>query len=472
MSTATAQELVWAPQEGPQRALLECPVEDVLFGGARGGGKSDGILGDWLAHQHRYGAAARGLLVRRSYPEFEELLDRASYLFGRAGASFNGTERRWTFPNGAKIRARYLAKDKDADGMQGWSNTWIGVDEVGNFPSPKPIDKLRATLRSTVPGVAKVMRSSANPGGPGHSWVKARYIDPAAPFTPFTAEEKLPDGTTATVRRVFIPSTIEDNTLLLTADPDYWERVALAAAGQEWLLKAWRFGLWDIVAGGYFDAVWWPEAHVLEPFPIPPGWRLDRSFDWGSSKPFAVCWWAESNGEPVEHRGRTYGSVRGDLFLVAEWYGWNGSPNEGCHMLAREIARGIKKLEAKWGLQVEPGPADTSIYTRENGPSIADDMEKEGVYWTKADKAPGSRKAGWHTMLRMLTDARATAPREEPGLFVFNHCRHFIRTVPVLQRDDRDNDDVDTKGEDHIADAVRYRANHRPKLFKQRAFRV
>lgn len=468
--TSIPDEIIWGPQVGPQTALVECPIEDVGFGGARGGGKSDGLIGDYLQHANEYEDAARGMLVRRSYPELEELVDRARYVYSRTGARFKQHPPTWEFPNGAILRARYLERDKDAERYQGWNNTWLGVDEAGNFPSPIPLDKLRATLRTTRPGVRVFYRQTMNPGGPGHAWNKMRYIDPAKPYEPFEAKVELPGGGVAITHRVFIPSTIDDNILLTEADPRYWERVASAAAGQEWLLKAWRFGDWDIVAGGYFSDVWDRDVHIVEPFAIPEGWRIDRSFDWGSAKPFSVGWWAESNGEPFERGGKSFGYVRGDLFRFAEWYGWNGTPNEGLRIDAKEIGRGIAALERKWGIagRVQRGPADSSIYVRENGPSIADDLESVGVKFVPADKKPGSRKVGWHKLRSMLIASRQPAPREEPGLFVFSNCRQFIRTVPVLQRDERDVDDVDTRAEDHIADETRYRVTLKKRAFKAR----
>lgn len=325
-------------------------------------------------------------------------------------------------------------------------NTWMAFDELTNWPASKPIDKLRACLRSGSAPVAKSFRASGNPGGVGHNWVKARYVDPAAPMKPFY------DGQME-CWRVFIPSRLDDNPALQANDPDYWKRVKAATFGNEALEKAWRFGDWDIVAGGMFDDLWRREIHVIEPWSIPSSWTIDRSFDWGSSKPYSVGWWAESDGTTAPN-GRTY--PRGSLFRIHELYGWNGRPNEGCKALAVEIADQIKETEAALGLKVNPGPADDSVWDEENGNCIARDMAARGVYWTRAGKRPGTRKTGWEK-LRKYLKAATQHPMEEPGMFIFSNCTHFIRTVPVLPRDEKQSDDVDTDAEDHVGDETRYR---------------
>lgn len=259
------------------------------------------------------------------------------------------------------------------------------------------------------------------------------------------------------MRRQFIRAKLADNPTLTENDPDYANR--LMGLGEDALVKAMLDGDWDIVAGGMFDDVFKRDLHVLEPFEIPASWYVDRSFDWGSSKPFSVCWWAESDGTTAPN-GKTY--PPGTLFLINEWYGSNGQPNEGCKMLASEIAEGIAEREAEMGIEVAPGPADSSIFDSENGNCIAEDMAGRGIYWTQADKSPGSRKAGWEKM-RNRFKAANQFPMEDSGLFFFNNCLQAIRTIPVLPRDQKKTDDVDTSSEDHAGDAVRYRV-HTPNV--------
>lgn len=445
----------WTPQPGPQSVMLAADVDDGFFGGARGGGKTDYLLGAWDKHQRRWGSAARGMLIRRTYPELEEVQRRAREIFVSHGATYRSGTRTWHFPNGATLKMRYLKRDDDADNYQGHSYTWIGIDEMGHFPSPVPIDKLRATLRSA-DGVRVEFRATANPGGKGHNWLKARYIDTAPAGQTFTAS----DGTT----RLYVPARLEDNKILLEKDPNYWQRVEAAAGGQAWLLKAWRYGDWDITAGGMFDDLWDRAVHVVRPFAIPKSWRVDRSFDWGSSRPFSVGWWAESDGTPTDS-GKVY--PRGTLIRVWEWYGWTGKPNEGLRMAAADVGRRIvqvdQELSGRLGCgPVRPGPADPAIFSRDAGPSKADELAMGGAKFVPAankaaaGQSKGARETGWERMRRMLLAAKERRT-DEPGLYVFEWCTQFIRTVPSLARDERNNDDVDTEQEDHVADESRYR---------------
>jgi len=453
-TSATAQAIV-GPQEGRQTLLITCPANEILYGGARGGGKSYGALLDFENHARTWGPHARGILFRQTYPELEDLMAKADEIYPLIGARWFASKRIWRMPDGGWLKLRYLEKERDALRYQGHEYTWCGIDEAGNYATPGAIDTLKATLRSAH-GVRKRLYLSANPGGVGHNWLKARYIDPGPPMhimrevSPITGQ---------LWTRAYIPAKVQDNILLMQNDPGYIDNIVAACKGKEWLLKAWLEGSWDIVAGGICDDLWDRATHVVRPFPIPSTWRIDRSFDYGSSKPFSVGWWAESDGTEVrlnDGSSRTY--PRGTIFRIAEWYGWNGEVNTGCRMLAKDIATGIKERERAMNIadRVRPGPADTSIWDVVNGTCIADDMSSKGVTWTKADKGPGSRKAGWEALRQRLLDS-SDNPLDEPGLYIFETCRHFIRTVPVLPRSDKDPDDVDTDAEDHIGDETRYR---------------
>jgi hypothetical protein len=405
-----------------------------------------------MDHAIEWGGAARGILLRKHYKQFEEIVRRAREIWLPLGIEWRSSPPSFTWPKtGAKLILRHLEKDEDAEEYQGHSYTFVGADELTNWASPYAIDKLRATLRSGA-GVRCVFRGTGNPGGPGHSWVKSRYVDPVPPLTVQYWEIKMGDGTVARRKRIYIPALLEDNRKLMQADPDYWMRVVESVAGNEALIKAWRYGLWDIVAGGMFDDLWKPSKHLIAPFKIPYTWRIDRSFDWGSSKPFSVGWWAESDGSPAPN-GQVY--PKGSLFRIGEYYGWNGKANQGLRMTAFEIGREIKKRETAMlpDRTIEPGPADPSIFVTENGHCIASDMANVGIRWESADN---SRKAGWDRVRRML-QASLRYPMEDPGIFIFDTCRQFIRTFPVLPRDEKDQDDVDTESEDHIGDEMRYR---------------
>ena len=204
-----------------------------------------------------------------------------------------------------------------------------------------------------------------------------------------------------------------------------------------------------------FDDVWDQRRHVVEPFPVPSSWYIDRSFDWGSSRPYSVGWWAESDGTDIVYPdGSRRPTNAGDLYRIAELYGWTGKPNEGTRELASEVARRIRSIEQHMKYTVHPGPADSAIFSRDNGMSIADDMGAQGVHWRPVKKNAGSRQNGWELMRIRFKNV---ITMDGPGLYVFSTCRQFIRTVPVLPRDERDMDDVDTAAEDHIGDEARYR---------------
>lgn len=278
--------IAWAPQPGPQTALLECPVEDLLFGGARGGGKTDGLLGDWLSHSNQWGRHARGVLFRRTYGELEEVEARAHEIFPVLGAKWNVGKRTWWFKNRSRLKLRYLERDAHAARYQGHSYTWAGVDEAGNFPTPGPIDMIRATLRSRH-GVHCVMRASANPGGPGHGWLQARYIKGRPAMVPFFDEQ-------ARTWRVYIPSRLEDNALLMANDPGYKDR--LRGAGPPWLVAAWLNGDWNATPeGGIIKARWFRR------YDIAPGFaRIVQSWDTAQkaeqvNDPSACTTWGVTN---------------------------------------------------------------------------------------------------------------------------------------------------------------------------------
>src|SRR5262245_22651472 len=141
--------VAWSPRGNPaQMRLLKCQVFEIFFGGARGGGKTDGVLGEFGAHASRYGKDAIGLMVRRTRAELVETIERSREIYGPLGWQLNETEKMWRAPDGARLRFAYLERDADADMYQGHNYTRVYVEEVGNFPSPAPVMKLMATLRS------------------------------------------------------------------------------------------------------------------------------------------------------------------------------------------------------------------------------------------------------------------------------------------------------------------------------------
>jgi len=436
--------MTWKPQPGPQSSAITAKfVDELFFGGARGGGKSDFLLGDYLQDVD-LGPIWRGVIFRKTYNELEELQVRARELFSPLDAVYKAQPSAeypfsncWYFPSGATLKMRYLEKAKDADGYQGHQYTWIGFDELTNHASPYGYHKLKACLRS-VHGVHGRIRASGNPGGKGHLWVKQRFIDIAPPYTPYTDKE-------TELTRVFIPSRVTDNIYL----KDNKQYIALIkSSGSAELVKAWLDGDWDVIAGAYFDE-WNRQKHVVKPFAIPLHWTRYRAFDWGSAKPFACYWIAVSDGLIREY-------PRGALVFYREYYGMADEPNKGLKMTADRVAQEIKRKDQKetteeggWGV------ADPAIFTADGGESIAETMRKNGVKWRHADN---KRKAGWEQMRIRLNDD----DDGKPLIYVFETCVHLIRTLPALQHDEHDPEDVDSDQEDHGPDAARYGIMARP----------
>jgi hypothetical protein len=283
--------------------------------------------------------------------------------------------------------------------------------------------------------------------------------------------------------RVAIHGTLAENKVLLAADPEYRDKLAAIKSTPK--RRAWLYGDWNITAGGMFDEVWDSDTHLMAPFAVPRHWKIDRSFDWGSSHPFSVGWWAESDGTPVKLAdGTMHAFPSGTLFRLSEWYGWNGEANVGSKMLATQIADGIKEKEIRMGIydRCDAGPADASIWNEQNGNCIARDMSERGIDWVPASRVKGARKNGWELIRIRLANCGTRDPTkeeaqqvqpEDPGLYVFDNTlapdptltrfgdnEQFKRCFPYSPRDPEDMDDVDTDAEDHIADEVRYRILH------------
>jgi hypothetical protein len=468
MSKNPEQKVLWAPQPGPQTAMIACPVFELFYGGARGGGKTDGMLGDWLDHSSTYGEAAVGVFFRRTYKQLSEVIARSHQLFPKIGAEWNGERAEWKMPDVGRGRARllfrHLERDADAENYQGHNYTRVYIEEATNFPSAAPINKLRATVRSTTPGVRVGMRLTGNPGGPGHAWVKKRYIDPAPEGYQILVEEFVNPWTGKKIglERVFIPAKLVDNVLLMENQPTYIAQ--LQQTGSKQLVDAWLMGKWDMIAGAFFTE-FSPDRHVLPASAmntIPQHLLMFRALDWGFARPFSVGWYALSDGT-WEVPG--FGPIQeGALVKIREWYGCTGTPNEGIRIDAGLVARGIKAIDRALldghGLRVRYGVADPAIFARDGGPSIAETMFSDGVTWNRADN---EREAGWQQVRHRLTGNVGV-----PLLYFLETCDDTLRTLPVLQHGTlaSRNEDVDTDGEDHAADELRYACMSRPWVVK------
>lgn len=471
-------EAVWAPQPGSQEIFLDSAdsVFEVLYEGTRGPGKTDALLMDFCQDVGRgWGEEWKGVLFRKTYPDLKDVIDKSKKWIPRIWprAVFNEAKNFWTWPDGEQLLFRQFEKPNDYWKYHGHAYPWQGWEELTTWANDECYKSMFSCARSTRKGIPIRIRATTNPYGPGHNWVKQRFRLPlkGTDLRGKVITDSRDENGDLEPPRCAVHGHITENLILLSVDPGYIARIK-AAARNKAEAAAWLDGSWDIVAGGMLDDVWDKQVHIVPNLPahaIPRGWRVDRSYDHGSSAPFSVGWWAESNGEPVVVNGHQFGTVRGDVYRIAEWYGFSGKPNEGVKMLAGDIGKGILDREDDLGLKgrVKVGPADTSIFDDyEPGSSVAGDMEKAGVKWSRADKGPGSRKQGWEQIRKMLKAAKPKAGvgREEPGLFICERCTQFIRTVPVLPRCNKDPDDVDTTAEDHIGDEVRYRLRHKPKI--------
>lgn len=473
-------EIIWKPQ--PRQALLlECPVFEVLYGGARGGGKTDAIVGDFASHASRHARNAVGLIVRRQRTQLIEMIERSKQIYTPIGAKYIAQDKMWRFPNGARLTFAYLENDADADNYQGWNTSYVGVEEMGNFPDKAPIMKLMATLRLGPPAIWR-FRATANPGGAGHLWIRQRYIDPAPKggkliydtfVNPFNGEE-------AKISRMYIPSRVTDN--IYCNNAQYIAQLQ-ASAGRR-LLRAWLHGDWSVIEGAFFEE-WDEEKHVIKPFVIPPHWLRFCSADWGSAHPFCIHWWAvvpdDANNEDIftSIGGVSYDRVpetrryRGDLppgamVCYREWYGSPNHSNTGLKLHAEDVARGMVERErheprndlgrANIGYRV----IDPDACKDKGGPSIAERMgyAPNYVFWQPADNMRVGRRGmlgGWDALRsRLRGDIH-----ERPMIYFFDCCEDIIRTLPVMQHDPDNMEDV-AEGEDHAPDSVRYACMSRP----------
>lgn len=416
-----------------QKAFIDADATEVLFGGAAGGGKSYGQLTDALLYALKY-AGSRQLILRRTFPELERSLISVSLaLYPSAVCKYQSTKRKWFIKGGSVIEFGYCDAEKDVYHYQGAEYDVVRFDELTHFTQEQYL-----YLLSRVRGVnsfPKAVKSTANPGGIGHAWVKQRFIDGKTPDKVYTDA----NGHTT----IFIPSFIQDNHFLMESDPLYLKRLEQLPDKEK---KALLYGDWNIFEGQVFSE--WRDnpqgyltrhnTHVIRPFQIPKEWRRFRAFDFGYAKPFAVTWFA------VDHDGRAY--------LYRELYGCTTTPDTGIKWTAQQIAKEILKIEQEHedGQRIT-GIADPAIWnaTGSEEGSIADMMQSCGVYFEKGKNNRLAGKMQLHYRLAMDSNGL-------PMMYVFQTCRNTIRTLPLLTYDPSNPEDVDTRQEDHIYDTIKY----------------
>ena len=437
--------VIWTPQP-KQKIFMQRPEKEALYGGAAGGGKSDCAIAEALRQVHipHY----RGLILRKTYPQLSDLIDRSReiYLAAFPKAKYNDQKHSWTFPSGAKIYFGAMQYTKDRTNYQGKRYDFIDFDELTQFTWDE-YSYLFSRNRPGGPGTRCYIRAQANPGGIGHGWVKERFITAAKPMTTIWEEFEVrsPEGEIIKEKRdrIFIPASVFDNKILMENSPEYLASLAQMPEAER---NALLYGDWDSFSGQVFTE--WrnnPDGydsrrntHVINPFKIPESWKIYRGFDFGYARPFSVGWYA------VDHDGRMY--------RIRELYGCTGTPNEGVKWDVPKIAQKILEIE-KTDVNLKykniTGIADPSIFDESRGESIGEMMEREGVYFERGDNTRLAGKMQLHN--RLVFDDEGF-----PMLYVFETCKHFVRTIPELIYDQTDVEDIDTDGEDHIYDECRY----------------
>lgn len=430
-----------------QKLFLTAKTKHIGFGGARGGGKSWAVQTKAKLLCLRY-PGIKTLIVRRTYPELlNNHIDRlVEELHGIA--RYNKTDKIFRFPNGSSIKFGYCNQDKDLMQYQGAEYDVIFLDEATQLQEMW-MKKITACLRG-VNNFPKRIYYTMNPGGQGHAYIKRIFIDRR-----YEDGEDPEDYT-------FIQSLVYDNRALLKEQPDYIKQLEALPAK---LREAWLHGRWDIFEGQFFEDFrtepdfekakeegftvdelrmqrrW---THVIEPFEIPDGWTICRSYDFGYNKPFSCAWWA------VDYDGV--------LYRILELYGCTKEPNEGVKWAPDRQFEEIRRIEKehRWlkGKHIT-GVADPAIWDASHGISIAEEAGRKGVLFYPGDH---ERLAGWmQCHYRLQFDDNGY-----PQMYVFSNCKGFIRTIPSLMYSETRPEDLDTDGEDHIADEWRYMCMSRP----------
>ncbi len=414
----------------------------VAYGGARGGGKSWFVRWKAVLLCARY-PGIKILITRRTYKELtNNHIIPLQQMLGSL-CKFHRTDKCFRFPNGSSIWFGYCDGEGDLGQYQGAEyDVWF-ADEAGQFQESW-LTQIDACVRGAN-DFPKRTYYTLNPGGPSHGYFKRLFID-----------RRFKDGEDPK-DYAFIQALVTDNEALLSQQPEYIKSLEKLPPK---LKEAWLFGRWDVYEGQFFED-FHPDpppdkgdpetlrkqrrwCHVIAPFDIPKSWPIYRSYDWGYGKPFSFGWWA------VDYDGV--------LYRILELYGCTDTPNQGVRWTVEKQMEEARRLEQTHpmlkGREIR-GVADPSIWDGSRGDSVADTAMKYGLYFTPGvnDRIPGWMQVHY----RLAFDDNGYA-----NLYVFPCCKAFIRTIPLLQFDKHRPEDLDTEGEDHVADEVRYMCMARP----------
>lgn len=419
----TKKKILWKPQPKQALALKQRHFE-ILYGGARFGGKTECGLA-WLLYDRMH-PKYRALVTRRNSDDLKDWIDRAREMYFKfANAEVVGIPPEIRFPSGAKIRTGHLKDENAYTKYQGHEYHRILIEELTQIPRQEDYLKLIASCRSSTPDLKPQVFATTNPGGIGHEWVKQRWNLHGIPTKPIETIDAITGR-----NRVFIPARIDDNPIGMQNDPSY----ARFLDGLDPVLrKAWKEGDWDIFAGQFFHK-WNEIMHIREPFDIPETWKKFRTYDYGYEAPACCLWFA------LDFDARAW--------VYREYYLPEGHKKD-----ADIQAKDIKRLSGDE--KYEYSIADPSIFSptglidRMGGQTIAETFANNGIIFIRGSNR---RIDGWSVMRQYLNWDEYALPK----IMFFNTCLNSIKTIPTLIHDEKRLEDLDTMGEDHIADCCRY----------------
>jgi len=433
---AETRNVIWTPQPGPQYDFVTCPFRECMYGGAAGGGKTDALLGDYSGGIEQYGEDWIGVLFRRSYPELEEVERRAMQIFSPIYGqdAYKRGRRTWEFPTAkgtALLRLRAMQELGDELKHQGHQYSWIGFDELTQWPTDRWLEYLLTRLRSAG-GAPCFVRLASNPGNVGHAWVKKRYkIGEVEPRTPMAYKAK---RSGRVHHRIFIPAKLSDNVILTKNDPNYEDQ--LDNISDPVLRRALRDGDWNVFAGQAFQE--FNVAHHVIPWhKLPRGVPVRRTLDWGFSHPYGCLW--------------GYTNYDGQVIIFRELYGQGERANEGTREAPEQVRKKIAEIEKSLEFIPDICRLDPQVISDdESGTSIYDRLGGIKMKWEGWAKYPGSRVAQKQEIHDLLAVVNGV-----PRLLIMDNCPNLIRTIMGLPISPRDPEDVDSNAEDHLYDALR-----------------